>query len=709
VRACWGAKAITSKKKVGFVGHTEATCSYIEHQLVEFLGQYVDVATWCLSYTQVPSYDFESADIFVCSNQTVLALVNNRLPPGKPVLTANRIISTEYLDKLFDLEPISRVLIVGTAEETVNNTIEILNNIGFRHFDYIRYHPGVLGVLPPDVEIAITTGLSHLVPRQIKRIIDLGGKGLDLSTFGELLKYLDVPMTLLNDISHFYLEAIVNNTLRIRNIGKVNETLKRRLEVILDTVDEAIVAVDASSNIMVFNPTAEKLLGIVMEEAIGRNIVDVVQGFNLTECLKTGTGFRHRVLNIYDNHYVVNASVIVGDENVVLGVVAIFRPVQEVQEIETQVRRELRKKGNIAKYTFNNIVGRSEELTRAISLARKFAQTDLTILLEGESGTGKEVFAQSIHNASSRRKGSFVAVNFAAIPNNLVESELFGYEDGAFTGAKKGGKPGLFEEAHTGTMFLDEIASASLDVQQRLLRVLEEREVRRVGSGCVVPVDVRIIAAANQNLEELVRKGTFRYDLFYRLCTLPVNIPPVRQRTEDILLLVDYFAEKYYRRQLHLSSELAAFLENYAWPGNVREIQNTVRYLCSLISREQVAQVDNLPLYLIRNNEIPADHFYGLSKSQAKSPIIDLQASSMVCMLLTEISKETLAGGGIGWYGLLKRLEGKVSISESIMKRWLKRLNNMGYTTAGTTRQGTRITPKGLEFLELQNTTVKHS
>lgn len=670
---------------------------------MEFLGQYVDVATWCLSYTQVPSADFESADIFVCSNQTVLALVHNRLPPGKPVLTANRIISTEYLDKLFDLEPTSRVLIVGTAEETVNNTIEILNNIGFRHFNYIRYHPGVLGVLPPDVEIAITTGLSHLVPRQIKRIIDLGGKGLDLSTFGELLKYLEVPMTLLNDISHFYLEAIVNNTLRIRNIGKVNETLKRRLEVILDTVDEAIVAVDASSNIMVFNPTAEKLLGIVMEEVIGRNIMDVVQGFDFKECLKTGAGFRHRVLKIYDNHYVVNASVIAGDENMALGVVAIFRPVQEVQESETQVRRELRKTGNTAKYTFNNITGQSEELTKAISLARKFAQTELTILLEGESGTGKEVFAQSIHNASSRRRGPFVAVNFAAIPNNLVESELFGYEDGAFTGAKKGGKPGLFEEAHTGTMFLDEIGSASLDVQQRLLRVLEEREVRRVGSGFVVPVDVRIIAAANQNLEELVRQGIFRYDLFYRLCTLPVNIPPVRQRTEDILLLVDYFAEKYYRRKLHLSSELAEFLENYAWPGNVREIQNTVRYLCSLISHDQIAQVNNLPLYLIRNNGIPADRFFCLSNSQVKNPSIDLQASGMVFLLLAEISKETLAGGGIGWYGLLKRLEGKVSISEGIMKRWLRRLNTMGYTTAGTTRQGTRITQKGLEFLATAN------
>jgi len=685
-----------NKQKVGFIGRTEATCSYIEHQLAGFLGQYVGVLIWCLSHQQVPPPDFESTDIFVCSNQTVLDSVRSYLPPGKPVLKANRIISTVALDKLFDLEPNRRVLVVGTTGETADNTIEILNNLGFRHFEYFRYYPGMLDALPEDVEIAITTGLAYLVPRQIKRIIDLGGKGLDLSTIAEILKYLDMPMTLLNDVSHFYLEAIVNNTVRIHNFGKVNEALRKRLEVILDTVDEAIVAVEASCNVMVFNPAAEKLLRVTTEEAAGRNIADIVPGIDFQECLKTGVGFRHKLVKIEDNYYVVNANVIAGADNGVLGVVAIIRPVQEVQELETQVRRELRKKGNFAKYTFNNIVGRSEELTKAVSLAKKFAQTDLTVLLEGESGTGKEVFAQAIHNESSRRKGPFVAVNFAALPENLVESELFGYEDGAFTGAKKGGKPGLFEDAHTGTMFLDEIGSASLDVQKRLLRVLEEREVRRVGSGFVVPVDVRIIAAANQRLEEMVRKGTFRYDLFYRLCTLPVNIPPLRQRPGDILLLVEYFAEKYYSRQLQLSGELAKFLENYAWPGNVREIQNTVRYLCSLVGIGQVARKDNLPLYLFRNNGIPAE----LSPNPTEYQITDLPATSLTHMLLAEISEATLAGKGIGWYGLLKRLQGRADVTENIIKRWLVRLKNSGYTQTGTTRQGTRITPKGLEFLE---------
>lgn len=690
-----GSDKVPPKKSVCFIGHTEATCNYIGHQLVGFLGQYVDVVIWCLSHRQSPPPEFAGTDIFVCSNQTVLDSVRGYLPPGKPVLKANRIISTVALDKLFDLEPTSRVLVVNTTEETSSNTIEILNNLGFRHFEYFRYYPGMLDAVPEDVEIAITTGLAYLVPRQIKRIIDLGGKGLDLSTIAEILKRLDMPMTLLNDVSHNYLEAIVNNTVRIRNYGKVNEALRKRLEVILDTVDEAIVAVEANCNVIVFNPAAEKLLRVTAEEAAGRDIAAIVPGMDFKECLTSGVGFRHRVIKNEDNYYVVNANVITGADNAVLGVVAILRPVQEVQELETQVRRELKKKGNYAKYTFNDIVGRSEGLTKAVALAKKFAQTDLTVLLEGESGTGKEVFAQAIHNASSRRKGPFVAVNFAAIPENLVESELFGYEDGAFTGAKKGGKPGLFEEAHTGTMFLDEIGSASLDVQKRLLRVLEEREVRRVGSGFVVPVDVRIIAAANQRLEEMVRRGTFRYDLFYRLCMLPMSIPPLRQRPEDILLLVDYFAAKYYRRQLPLSDELAGFLEGYEWPGNVREVQNTVRYLCSLVGNGQIAQKDNLPLYLLRNNGMAAT----LPPDRAEKSGGEYPATDLARVLLAEISAATLAGGGIGWQGLLKRLQGRADVSENIIKRNLVRLKNMGYTETGTTRQGTRITAKGREFL----------
>jgi transcriptional regulator with PAS, ATPase and Fis domain len=231
---------------------------------------------------------------------------------------------------------------------------------------------------------------------------------------------------------------------------------------------------------------------------------------------------------VRDSYFIISASPLTNDVGDIRGAVVTTRPVNEVEELETKVRRTLRRKGHNAKHNFGEIIDQSSPLIKAVELAKKFAKTGLTVLLEGESGTGKELFAQAIHNHSPRKNGPFVAINFAALPENLVESDLFGYEDGAFTGAKKGGKPGLFEEAHQGTIFLDEIGDATLNVQKKLLRVLEEREVRRVGGSTVTPIDVRVIAATNQNLEEMVQKGEFRKDLFYRICTLPVFIPSLR-------------------------------------------------------------------------------------------------------------------------------------------------------------------------------------
>ena len=207
--------------------------------------------------------------------------------------------------------------------------------------------------------------------------------------------------------------------------------------------------------------------------------------------------------------------------------------------MENIVRTNLMKRGHTSKYDFSNIIGKSKKITETKEIARKLARSNSTLLLIGESGTGKELFAHAIHKASNKQHGPFVAVNFAALPENLLESELFGYEEGAFTGARKGGHAGLFEQAHKGTIFLDEIGDASMKIQARLLRVLQEKEVLRIGGTKIIPIDVRIIAATNKNLEDLVSAGKFREDLFYRLKVLPIRIPPLRERKEDIPLLIE--------------------------------------------------------------------------------------------------------------------------------------------------------------------------
>ncbi len=259
--------------------------------------------------------------------------------------------------------------------------------------------------------------------------------------------------------------------------------------------------------------------------------------------------------------------------------------IDNLREITANSRKKNLSSGYRARYTFGNLIGHSESMQATLSRAIEFSKTDFSVLIVGETGTGKEVLAQSIHNSSSRSDGPFVAINCGALPEQLLESELFGYEEGAFTGAKRGGKPGIFEMASGGTVFLDEIGETTLQVQQRLLRVLQEREVMRVGSERIVPVNVRVIAATNRSLWELSEKGLFRKDLLFRLDTLRLNTPSLRTRPEDIPELVDHLLlECWYENsgvgaKVRIDPEAYELLSKYDWPGNVRELKNMVDYL----------------------------------------------------------------------------------------------------------------------------------
>ena len=259
--------------------------------------------------------------------------------------------------------------------------------------------------------------------------------------------------------------------------------------------------------------------------------------------------------------------------------------VEQIESIERQVRQKRLAMGHTAHYTFDDLYGQSRVMRDVVAKAIQFAQTESSVLIVGETGTGKEVLAQSIHNASLRARGPFVAVNVAALPDQLLESELFGYEEGAFTGARRGGKPGLFEQAHGGTIFLDEIGEIPLHVQQRLLRVLQERRVMRIGGEKIIPVDVRVISATNQPLWDFVEQGKFRKDLFFRLDVLRLNAVPLRGRKEDIPELAErLFYQLWYRRkgvgaQPRIEPSVYPLLQDYHWPGNVREMQNMVDYL----------------------------------------------------------------------------------------------------------------------------------
>ncbi|MBC7335917.1 MAG: sigma 54-interacting transcriptional regulator, partial [Clostridia bacterium] len=306
-----------------------------------------------------------------------------------------------------------------------------------------------------------------------------------------------------------------------------------------------ILAVDQQGRISLCNPVAAQVLGLPNKEVLHQPLAEVTaHNPYLAKVYGDGRPAGGELHKLGDVSVVANRVPIrVGRETI--GTVVTFQDVTRIIQLEAKIRRELYQKGLVARFTFEDIIGQSEAIREAVEKAKRYALTDSTVLLSGESGTGKELFAQSIHAFSRRSGGPFVAVNCAALPENLLESELFGYEEGAFTGAKKGGKLGLFELAHGGTIFLDEIGEMTLPLQARLLRVLQEKEVMRLGGSRVIPVDVRVIAASNKNLQQAVQEGTFRADLFYRLNVLCLKVPPLRARKDDIPLLVDHFIKRY--------------------------------------------------------------------------------------------------------------------------------------------------------------------
>lgn len=369
------------------------------------------------------------------------------------------------------------------------------------------------------------------------------------------------------------------------------EALKIRLERyqnILDYTHDAIIAIDDQGRISTTNQIAEQMLRPAQPPFDGRPIEEVLSNTRLTAVLQTGKAEIGQMMNIHGNLVSTNR-VPIKVNGQTKGVVATFQDIKTLQTAERNVRIKLHEKGLIAKYRFSDILGHSPAIVKARQLSENYADSEFTVMLYGETGTGKEMFAQSIHNASPRRDGPFVAVNCTALNRSLLESELFGYADSSFTGARKGGKAGLFETAHGGTIFLDEIGELPLEFQAPLLRVLQEREVRRVGDDAVIPVDIRIIGATNRNLLQLVEEGRFRRDLYYRLNVLSVQIPPLRGRDKDYMEI----GQSIYDKVAPASSapERSAFqrilerYSSYAWPGNVRELTNIVERVSLLLHR----------------------------------------------------------------------------------------------------------------------------
>lgn len=394
------------------------------------------------------------------------------------------------------------------------------------------------------------------------------------------------------------------------------KSIQIMLRSIIHSSEEAISVVDEEGKGIMINPAYTKLTGYTAEQVIGKPATtDISEGESIhMQVLKTRKPVRGARLRVGPKRkdVIVNVAPIIVD-GLLKGSVGVIHDVSEIKGLTEELNRARQIIRTLeAKYSFEDIVGESDEMKFAVDQAKLAASTPATVLLRGESGTGKELFAHAIHNASDRKFNKFIRVNCAALSETLLESELFGYVEGAFSGALRGGKRGLFEEANGGSIFLDEVGELSQNTQAKLLRVLQENEIRRVGGTKAIPINVRVIAATNVNLEKMIADGTFRQDLYYRLNRMPIYIPPLRARNSDILLLANHLLQKLnqdYGRNIEvISKDTEEFLLSYHWPGNVRELENILgRAIIHMSHNDTQINRDHISLLSQNNNRSESD------------------------------------------------------------------------------------------------------
>ncbi len=397
------------------------------------------------------------------------------------------------------------------------------------------------------------------------------------------------------DLTNFLgkMADLISNKLKAQIKTEELELEKKKLEILLNSMNKAVVSIDKEGNIDKYNVKFKEIFNMKDDNIEGENIfqlLDFIKKPSINDFKKHKTGVFYYKENSRNLKGIYNVSEI-AVKNKLKGYVIDFIENKDAIKNYNKINKDY-------KITLDNIISESEIMEHTKQKALIASKSNSTVLITGESGTGKELFARAIHNHSDRADNTFVTVNCAAIPDNLLESELFGYEEGAFTGAKKGGKLGKFEIAHKGTIFLDEIGDMSLHLQGKLLRVLQERELDKIGGKSNILIDVRVIAATNKNLVELVEKGQFREDLYYRLNVIPITLPALRQRKNDIPLLIDYmikeYAHKLNKDVIGIEDDAKKTLIDYSWPGNVRELQNVIEYSINM-SNSSLLNLDIIP------------------------------------------------------------------------------------------------------------------
>lgn len=514
-------------------------------------------------------------------------------------------------------------------------------NIAFISTDIIRDQTSAFQTITDNQMLIPTINTLNDIPKKVEELFN---QGIDVFIGGKATE--DVAKRLGAHSIDILVEpgsikTALSEAMHLVQLDKEKQKNQSFISAILEATDTGMIAISMDKKINYINKKAKLFLENDLEAFIETTLVE-----KINEAAESNDNLINQLLTVNHQNLIFNLSPIM-IESETIGFLASFEKLDELQVKEGDVRTKLSTKITVARRTFDSLIGSSPELLAVIKMAKQYAETESVVLINGESGTGKELFAQSIHNRSPRRNGPFIAINCASLSENILESELFGYVKGAFTGAMTEGKAGLFEAAHKGTIFLDEIGEVSLNFQAKLLRVLQEKEITRIGDTKSIPVDVRIISATNRRLISMVEEGDFREDLYYRLAVLQLTIPPLRDRATDINELVLYFLGRS-KKPLKISSSAIQLLSTYEFPGNIRQLENITERLVVL---SENATIDDELVRDILNNEprlkkvIPANEATSIPENEKEliaRTLIRFNNNKTLTAKELKISKSTL-------------------------------------------------------------------
>ncbi|MFA6508423.1 MAG: sigma 54-interacting transcriptional regulator, partial [Treponemataceae bacterium] len=564
-------------KELAVLTYSEKAADLYCGNLEKLLRGKIHITKYCVEKDDIN--DRIGADLVMISAYDLYDLVKRYVPDDVQIMIPNLTIPKSSFQQIKNLPVGTRALLVNANFDMAVQSVEQIYQFGARHIELIPYSPYLEDI--EDIAIAVTPGEKQNVPKWVETVIDIGNRVIDVSTIINILIYFNIEELFNTEDMKDYYRSIMPQNYNPRFQDKLNPFSMN--DFLMANYRRGIIGFSPNGIILNYNSVAEKTLGHKKASIIGENILSLFPEPIIRETIRNLKPMQKKQIQINGRDLLVDITI--GNVSSTKICYLIFEQIRESATKLPDYKSQAIGHGYVAKYSFDDIVTRNEELMNLKRIAELNAAFDSSVLILGESGTGKELFAQAIHNASKRKDNPFVAINCAAVAESLLESELFGYDEGAFTGARRGGKKGLFELAHCGTLFLDEIGEMQVHLQARLLRALQEKEITHIGGNRVISVDVRVIAATNRDITQLIQSGSFRKDLFYRLNVITLKLPNLSKRKEDLPLLIDEF-----KKQMGTDFTIHPFVmkefQKHGWDGNIRELRNYIEYFQNLRKRQ---------------------------------------------------------------------------------------------------------------------------